>query len=487
MMWRWVSLCILISLLASTNPSNAKNEPEITKLHIRSDITLRYARTMVSTRMRNPSSSPQEMIYSINLPETAFISNFSMSINGEVHVANVMKVEDAKKTFDKAKKDSLNAGLVNQNQRESKVFSITVSVEAGEKADFFLTYEEQLQRHLNNYEHTVSINADSELDDLKVEVFIKESLPLLSVRVPEFKHSNDVNAYLKTGDDQHTKITRGSGSKSNEAIITYTPDRVAKGQLTVHYDVDRKNQANEIQVLDGYFVHFISPDSMVTIAKHTVFVLDISGSMAGERINQLKDAMFAILEQMPEDDHFSILTFHTNVSRWEQRRTVSSRFSKTLPRGVYPADEKNKNEAIKFVNSLSAQGSTNINQALLDGLTLLKTTSEKLSSKMMSMLIFLTDGQATVGEKNARVIKQNIKDANTERIPIFGIAFGRDSDFELMKAISLETNSLARRIYEGSDAALQLEEFFREISEPVLRDLRYLIMNNQQTMKPLIF
>merc|ERR1711860_153412 len=123
--------------------------------------------------------------------------------------------------------------------------------------------------------------------------------------------------------------------------------------------------------------------------------------------------MFAILEQMPEDDHFSILTFNNRVSRWEQSRRVSSWFSKTLPRGVYPADEKNKNEAIKFVNSLSVQGSTNINQAMLDGLTLLKTTSEKLSSKMMSMLIFLTDGQATVGEKNARVIKQNNNNEGT--------------------------------------------------------------------------
>ena len=483
-MWRWVNSWALISLLASTTPSNAQkgprkaiSDPEITKLHIRSDISLRYARTMVSTRMRNPSSSSQEMTYSINLPDTAFISNFSMNVNGKFHVADVEKKEDAQKIFNEAKKNGLNAGLVNQNQRDSQLFSITVSVEAGEKADFFLTYEEQLQRHLNNYEHTISINADNEVNDFKVEVFIKESLPLLSVRVPEFKQSNDVNSYLKTGNDQHTKITRGTGSQSNEATITYTPDRVKRGQLTVHYDVDRKNQANEIQVLDGYFVHFISPDSLVTIAKHTVFVLDISGSMAGERITQLKDAMFAILEQMPEHDHFSILTFHTRVSRWEQRRTVSSRFSKQLPRGVYTADEKNKNEAIKFVNSLRVQGSTNINQAMLDGLTLLKTTSEKLSSKMMSMLIFLTDGQATVGEINGRVIKQNIKQANTEGIPIFGIAFGGDSDFELMKDISLETDSLARRIYEGSDAALQLEEFFREISEPVLRELRYFILS----------
>ena len=86
--------------------------------------------------------------------------------------------------------------------------------------------------------------------------------------------------------------------------------------------------------------------------------------MRGERIKQLKDAMFAILEQMPEQDHFSIFTFHTKVSLWEQKRTVqpvSSRLSKTLPRGVYPADEKNKNEAIRFVNSLSVKGQTNIN------------------------------------------------------------------------------------------------------------------------------
>ena len=207
-MWQRVRSCLLIGLLANITPaSNAKSNPEITRLHIRSDITLRYAHTRVDTRMRNPSVSPQEMTYSINLPENAFICNFSMIVNGELHVADVMEIEDAQETYDQAKKDGLSAGLVSQSQRDSKVFSITVSVKAEEKADFFLTYEEQLERHLNNYEHSISINADTEVEDLKVEIFIKESLPLLSVRVPEFKESNDVNAYLKTGDDQHTKIT----------------------------------------------------------------------------------------------------------------------------------------------------------------------------------------------------------------------------------------------------------------------------------------
>ena len=473
---------ILTCLLLNISPLSAKSVSQINKLHIRSDITLRYARTKVETRMKNPSATEsKEMTFSINLPDTAFISNFSMVVNGREHVANVMKTQEAQEIYDKARSDGHNAGLVNQDTRDSKVFSISVNVEAGDKADFYLTFEEQLQRRLGNYEHSISISPDTEVQDFKVEVVIRESLPLLSVSVPEFKQSSDTNAFLKTGEDKHTNIDWVRGS--NEATITYIPDTVSQGQLTVLYDVDRKNEANEIQVLDGYFVHFISPPAMTTIPQHTVFVLDISGSMAWEKMNQLKDAMFAILNEMPEHDYFSIITFHSEVSVWEQQRTEAmTTSSKSLSRGVYPADEENKNAAIRFVNSLEARGWTNINQAMLEGLAMLKTssTSKNRPSNMMSMLIFLTDGQPTKGETNTKTIKLNIKNANNEKIPIFGIAFGRDADFQLMKDISQEANSLARRIYEGSDAALQLEEFYKEISGPVLRNIRKVVTKCQK-------
>merc|ERR1712025_151592 len=56
---------------------------------------------------------------------------------------------------------------------------------------------------------------------------------------------------------------------------------------------------------------------------------------------------------------------------------------------------------------------------------------------------------------------------------IFSVAFGSGADFDLLKEMSLAADSFAKRVYEGSDAALQLENFYAEISSPVVTNLKF--------------
>ena len=55
------------------------------------------------------------------------------------------------------------------------------------------------------------------------------------------------------------------------------------GQFSVCYDVDHAIGGGEIQVVDGYFVHFFAPNNLPHLFKHVYFVLDVSGSMYGKR------------------------------------------------------------------------------------------------------------------------------------------------------------------------------------------------------------
>ena len=50
------------------------------------------------------------------------------------------------------------------------------------------------------------------------------------------------------------------------------------------------------------------------LPKHVVFVLDVSGSMGGEKIGQLKDSLVTVLDNMTENDYFNIITFSDGVS-----------------------------------------------------------------------------------------------------------------------------------------------------------------------------
>jgi secreted protein with Ig-like and vWFA domain len=67
-------------------------------------------------------------------------------------------------------------------------------------------------------------------------------------------------------------------------------------------------------VVDGYFVHFFSPTTLPTLPKHVIFVLDTSGSMAGTRIEQTKQAMNSILDQLRDEDLFSVVEFSSGVT-----------------------------------------------------------------------------------------------------------------------------------------------------------------------------
>merc|ERR1719229_1076643 len=137
---------------------------------------------------------------------------------------------------------------------------------------------------------------------------------------------------------------------------------------------------------------------------------------------------------------------------------------------------ENKKRAISHVLDLEASGGTNINDAMLTGVQLAKEVlqSEVLPQGVASMLIFLSDGEATEGETSGEAIKTKVATANSDsQLPIFSVAFGSGADFDLLKEISLAADSFAKRVYEGSDAALQLENFYSEISSPVVTNLKF--------------
>merc|ERR1711974_167309 len=211
--------------------------------------------------------------------------------------------------------------------------------------------------------------------------------------------------------------------------------------------------------------------NLETLPKHAIFILDVSGSMYGEKLQQLKDAMFTVLDDMKPEDFFNIITFSTSVSNWSPSGSIDE-----IDQTAIPATKENKKKAISHVLDLEANGGTNINSAMLTGLELAKEVlrSESLPQGVASMLVFLSDGEATEGETSGKAIKANFTLANSDtELPIFSVAFGSGADFDLLKEISLAADSFAKRVYEGSDAALQLENFYAEISSPVVTNLKF--------------
>ena len=87
---------------------------------------------------------------------------------------------------------------------------------------------------------------------------------------------------------------------------------------------------------------------------------------------------------------------------------------------------------------------------------------------------FFTDGEPTTGITSGPEIEQRILEANDNlEVPIYGLAFGKSADFSLIKSISVKSGAYARKIFEGSDAAIQLEDFYLELANPLLTNVKF--------------
>jgi hypothetical protein len=138
-------------------------------------------------------------------------------------------------------------------------------------------------------------------------------------------------------------------------------------------------------------------------------------------------------------------------------------------------------------------GGTNINDAILRALEIAKTVkdAEEIGSKTEQLIIFLSDGEPTSGAvTNQTQIKENIRNANKNTaIPIYGLAFGDGADYNLIKDISDENFAFAKRIYESGNSFEQLENFYKEISDPKLKKVtfEYLVNGKRIVQHPHIW
>ena len=215
--------------------------------------------------------------------------------------------------------------------------------------------------------------------------------------------------------------------------------------------MERGPAAGEVQLLDGYFVHFTAPEKLTPMAKHVVFVLDTSGSMRHRKMHQTIAAMVTILGDMRPEDSLTIVSFATEVTVWEGGSVVA-------------ASEDNIARAVRYVETLEAKGETNINGALLRALEILQEVRDTgARSELQPMVFFLTDGHPTVGETDTLAILDKV----------FSLAFGRRTDFQMLRLLSVQNHGFARKIYTAADASLQMAGFYKEVSSPILSNVTF--------------
>ncbi|XP_073681767.1 inter-alpha-trypsin inhibitor heavy chain H3 [Garra rufa] len=420
-------------------------------------VASRFAHTVMTTEALNTARASQEVFFEVDLPKTAFISNFSIEIEGRIYVSEVREKEQARQQYESAVSSGQTAGLVKASGRNMETFSVSVNIAPQSRVTFTLTYEELLQRRLGSYEIMIGVRPKQLVQNFEIVVDIYEPYGIAFVDVNGTFVPNELLPLVEKSVTDKKAHVYFSPTLVQQKKCSDCEETLIDGDFIIKYDVKHPHNIGEIQAVNGYFVHFFAPEDLPQMPKNVVFVIDRSGSMEGQKMQQTREALMTILSELYEEDYFGLVTFDDIIESW---RPFLSK-----------ATSENVTAAKEFVRTIEARHLTDINNGLLHAVDML--TSEKSDFFAdMSMIILLTDGRPSFGQQDLSKIQENVRSAINGSMSLFCLGFGYDVDYGLLDALAKQNDGLARRVYEASDAVLQLQGFYKEVATPLLLEVR---------------
>ncbi|MEW5718936.1 MAG: VIT domain-containing protein [Chloroflexota bacterium] len=415
------------------------------------------ARTRVDQTFLNDSTYALEGTYIFPLPEDAAISDFSMWVDGKKLEGRVLDKNEARQIYEsivRSQRDPALLEYVGRNAFQARIFPIPpqsekrVEIEYSQiiKADSSTSLG-SAQNGLVRYVYPLNTEKFSPkpLKNVSVTVSVKSSAAIKAIYSPSH------NVSVTRSGDYAAKVGYEDANvrPDRDFVLYYSVTQDDIGLNLISY-----KQGSE----DGFFVMLVAPkvavDTRQVIAKDVILVLDVSGSMQGAKIDQAKRALGYILDQLNPNDRFNIETFSTSTNWYASSlRPASSR-----------------EDARNYVSRIRAEGSTDINRALLEAMGMVDP-STSLRAERPTIIIFLTDGLPTTGETNATKILSNVTNATPKNVRLFNFGVGDDVNTILLDSLSDKLRGASGYVRPNEKIDEIVSAFYAKVSTPVLSDL----------------
>lgn len=416
------------------------------------------AQVSVRQVFRNDSGQVAEGVYVFPLPQDAAVSDFQMTVNGETLEGHLLEGEEARRIYEQIVRQQRDPALLEylgDGLFQANVFPIP----PGESRTLEFRYTEVLGQEggLHHFRYPLRTRHYSALppESVSLSVTLRSQDGLRTVYSPALPIRLE-----RIGDDG-AQITYESAGEQPPADLDlyFGSDAGAIGLNLLSY-----KPAGE----DGYFALLAAPGIEVAadevVARDLILVVDISGSMKGDKMEQARAAARYVVEALNAEDRFDVIAFSS----------ASDAFAGSLR----PANEDNRAAALEWIDDLRANGSTDINRAVLEALAELDTGDAETAGytgARPAYILFLTDGQPTLGETNPQRIVDNAR-SNAPRggadgarsVRLFPFGIGYDVNVDLLDTLGslLGGRSAYVRPDERIDEAVGA--FYDRISTPVL-------------------
>ena len=397
--------------------------------------------TRVDQEFRNDTAFVIEGRYVFPLPHGAIVSDFSMWVDGERLEGKVLGADEARDIYEDYVRRVLDPALLEYIGRDTlsaRIFPIP----AGGTRRIELSYTEVLRAENGIYRYLYPLDTErfsaSPLEDVQISVDLETSSPLQAVYSPTHKITTNKDS------DVHALVNYSEKNvlPHKDFILYYSvlPEEMGMTLLTYKASGD-----------DGFFLLIVSPNvkkEEKAIPKDLVFVLDTSGSMSGDKIVQAKAAFNFVLQNLNPEDRFAVVSF--------------SDYPRAQSGELLPVNNETQQEASAWVSKLSAEGGTNIDAALVTALSLFEKNDHP------HYVIFLTDGEPTVGKTDPLAIITDAKAANTVGARIFSFGVGYDVNTILLDRLGQENHGTTVYVTPDENIERAISSFYGKIASPVL-------------------
>ena len=418
--------------------------PALAIKYQRVDITIKdgVADTRMEQVFQNNVDRDLEAVYIFPLPADASIADFAMTINGKRVSGELVARDKARRIYEDIVRRMRDPGLL--EHLGNQLFRISVyPVPARGEQRIELAYSQTLQYEAGLFRFVYPLRtterASRTLDDFSARVRLFSSVPIKTIYSP----SHDAGITRKT---------------DNEAVIGFEEEQsLLDRDFVLYYGVSEKDiglnlLAHRTESESGFFMMMLAPTAdpalATVIPKDIAFVFDTSGSMAGDKIVQARDALSYCINSLNPEDRFDVIRFSTDVE--------------TLNNGLLPASAGARDKALRFVDKLQARGGTDIGGAIQAALKLRRDGTRPY------IVAFLTDGLPTVGETSTEEILQDVQDAlgGNTRIFVFGV--GEKVNAHLLDRISGSAGGASHYVRPDQDIEVEVSSFYNKVSHPVL-------------------
>lgn len=427
---------------------------EITDISALIDILENTATTTVEIRLHNTSNRRQEAELIFPVPDGAVVRGFAYDGPDGMITAKVLPKDEARRIYDSlvAKiRDPALAEFIGYNLIRSSVFP----VEANGNQKVRLTYEHLLETDGNRVDYFLPRTESLEYKvPWEIKVNIKSKRPISTVYSPThnligLKKIDLNNMEEKEGPVEISAHTEKGANVPGPFRLSYLMQENGVTASMFAYP-DEKVGGGYFLLLAGLPANVLNDNNEQAIKREVTLVIDKSGSMNGEKIEQVKEASLQIIAGLKMGEAFNVIIYSNTVEKFAKKPVIKTK--------------ETEDQAREYIKGITPSGGTNIYDALNEAL------GQEPTEDMIPIVLFLTDGLPTIGQTSELVIREVITKSNSYKRRVFTFGVGLDVNAPLLERIAAESRARAEFVLPKEDVEVKIGKVFNRLTGPILAE-----------------